>query len=68
MLCNAQATLPRTTLRHLPKFFKALKLKGGDRDMEWGVSNSTLEEVSCCSSRLLVVVLVGWVVEQKVVA
>jgi len=41
-----RATLPRHTLRHLPRFFKSLKDDAATLGhLDWGVSNSTLEDV-----------------------
>jgi ABC-type multidrug transport system ATPase subunit len=42
---NLKTTLPRSALRHLPHFFANLKTQKGLGDLDWGVSNSTLEEV-----------------------
>ena len=42
---NMKIVLPRQTLRHLPTFFAELKTRSDDLSVEWGISNSTLEEV-----------------------
>ena len=41
-----RATLPRQTLRHLPRFFKSIKNDAATLGhLDWGVSNTTLEDV-----------------------